>query len=100
MSESFRELVKIHGSQRAAARALGINESSLRYKLDKEAKDERRAALRSTSLPAAIRFPVPAEGVSYFILTSAQDKHEDSRGLLQQPSRLPELVAGGVRHDV
>jgi hypothetical protein len=80
MSESFRDEVKKFGGIRPAARELGIPESSLRYKLDKEAKEERRASLRATSLPAAVRFPVPEEGVSYFILTSAQDCtkiHED-----------------------
>lgn len=80
MNESLHEQVKTHGGIRPAARALGIPESSLRYKLGKEKQEERRASLRATSLPAAIRYPVPQEGLRFFILTSAQDGtkiHED-----------------------
>jgi hypothetical protein len=61
MSESFHDEVKKYKGIRPAARALGIPESSLRYKLDKEDKEARRANLRATSLPAAIRFSVPEE---------------------------------------
>lgn len=74
------EEVTTHGGIRPAARALGVPESSLRYRLDKELKDARRSSLRATSIPAAQGFPVPESGLSFFILTSAQDKtriHED-----------------------
>jgi hypothetical protein len=110
MSESFRDEVKKFGGIRPAARELGIPESSLRYKLDKEAKEERRSNLRATSLPAAIRFPVPEEGVSYFILTSAQDGtkiHEDFfanllayRAWLQTEFSAPcNLMVGGFTYN-
>lgn len=77
---SLRDEVKKHGGIRPAARALGVPESSLRYRMDKERQTERRDALRSSALPAAVSFPVPEEGVHFFILTSAQDCtliHED-----------------------
>lgn len=73
---SLHDEVKKHGGIRPAARALGLPESTLRGRLDKEKQD----SLRSFSPPAAIRFAAPDEGVHFFILTAAQDKthiHED-----------------------
>lgn len=72
----LRDEVLKHGGIRPAARALGIPESTLRGRLDKEKQN----ALRSFTPPAALTYPIPERGYHFFILTSAQDCtkiHED-----------------------
>lgn len=106
----LHEAVKKYGGIRPAGRALGIPESTLRGQLDKEIKDARRSSLKSTSIPAAIGYPVPASGVRYFILTSAQDKtkiHKDffnnllayREWLEQEFSTTCELLVGGFTYN-
>jgi hypothetical protein len=64
--------VKEHGSIRAAARALGYPESTLRGRL----KVEKQNALRSFVLPEGQSYPVDPTRTRHFLITSAQDKTE------------------------
>lgn len=72
----LHKLVEKHGSKRAAARHLGIPESTLRGQLVKEKQD----SLRSFVLPKPLEAKRHADRTTHFIITAAQDKtkiHED-----------------------
>lgn len=64
--------VKEHGGIRAAGRALGIPESTLRLRLARE----KQAALRSFVLSPGASYPVDPTRTRHFLITSAQDKTE------------------------
>jgi hypothetical protein len=68
----LHDAVKTHGGIRPAARALGIGESTLRYRLERE----RQTSLRSFVLPEALTLPLDPTRTSHFIVTAAQDKTE------------------------
>jgi len=96
----LHDAVKKAGSKRAAARELGIPESTLRYRLDRERQD----AMRSFVLPANIKFPVDPARPRHFIVTGAQDKttiHSDFwNNLLAYQKFLGncELLVGGFTY--
>ncbi|USM11548.1 putative T5 A1-like protein [Citromicrobium phage vB_CbaS-RXM] len=95
----LHEAVKQHGGKRAAARALGIPESTLRDQL----KRERQAAMRSFVLPKALEAHRHTDRTTHFIITAAQDKteiHEDFWNNLQAYAGYlgAEIMIGGFTY--
>lgn len=91
--------VKTHGGKRAAARALGIPESTLRLQL----KRERQNAMRSFVLPKPEQARLDPARTTHFIITAAQDKteiHEDFWRNLQAYAGFlgAEIMVGGFTY--
>lgn len=86
MSIDYTALVAEHGGQRAAARFLGIAESTLRYRMKRDdavLEQEEEDAIKyvfTSNRPLQPTIYEPLDHTRYFILTSAQDCsdiHED-----------------------